>query len=402
MNKKWTLHRAFPPLLPGTRFAFILATLIDNFISRFQSFLSLIRLHIRAVLFFSGKPRYSAIPAAFILGGSLLAGWGMPSVEAAPGIPILCYHQVSPKAKSTFEVSSDAFRTQMAYLQAGGFAPVNGEGLLHILSGHTKPLQKPVVISFDDGYRSVYDHAFPIMREFGFVGVACVYPQFIGTSGGMTWGQLQELASAGWSIECHSLTHADLSKVPSTPEQKEGFYHTQIARPKQIIEQFTGQPVRFMVWPYGIYTEEAEQYARKVGYLGALTVDGGSNYSGLDPFRVKRQVVYKTDDMQKFAIRVEMGPLEVTGQNPRPGQILSSLPGVSCEIPALKGQSPLHFVVNPKVTGGKLEYDLNPETGILTATPTQKIAKGSRFIDMYVRDKRTGITSQHGWFFIIR
>ncbi|NLI76225.1 MAG: polysaccharide deacetylase family protein [Candidatus Riflebacteria bacterium] len=334
-----------------------------------------------------------------VLCGLLLLASALPGL--AGGIAALCYHQVLPKATGLFELSVDEFREQMGILKAQGFEAINSRQLLEYLAGRYQPLKKPILLTFDDGYKSVYNHAFPIMKEFGFVGVACVYPQFIDSAGGMTWGQLREMASAGWSIEPHSLTHANLWKVPTAPAARQAFFEREIVRPKRIIEERTGLPTLFFTWPYGIYTEETETLARQAGYAGALTVDGGASYPGLDPFRVKRQVVYRTDTREKFLIRVGMGPLEVTDWHPRPGEVVGSPATVACTLPRLEDYSPARYVLNAKVTGGTLAFGFDPATRRLSATVKGKLKAGQHFVDIYLRDQRTGVTCQHGWLFTV-
>ena len=318
---------------------------------------------------------------------------------SAPGIVALCYHQVVTNAKGLFELSDAAFREQLGILKARGYESINSKQLMDFLAGRFQPLKKPILLTFDDGYRSVYTTAFPIMKEFGFVGIACVYPQFIGSGAGMSWAQLKEMAAAGWTIESHSLTHANLWKTPSVSGARQEFFEREISRPKRIIEEKLGIPVLFMVWPYGIYTQETEEIARRAGYKGALTVDGGASYAGLDPFRVKRQVVYRTDNREKFLIRLEMGPLDVTEQSPRPGQVVKSSFDVACVLPGLKDYSPANYVLNPKITGGSLDFKFDPESRKLTAKVKGSLKNGQHFIDIYLRDKRTGITCQNGWLF---
>lgn len=322
-----------------------------------------------------------------------VAGWG------ATGIAALCYHQVVPHAMGLFEISVEAFREQLALLKAQGYESINSKQLLDFLSGRYQPLKKPVLLTFDDGYRSVYTHAFPIMKEFGFVGIACVYPEFIGSGGGMSWEQLKEMAGAGWTIESHSLTHANLWKVPVASGARAAVFEREISRPKRIIEEKVGLPVLFMTWPYGIYTDETEAYARQAGYRGALTVDGGSNYAGLDPFRVKRQVVYRTDTREKFLIRVGMGPIEVTDQEPGSGKVVRNLSEIHCSLPRLQDYSPEKYVLNAKITGGSLEFTFDPTSRKLTAKVKGPLKSGQHFIDIYLRDKSTGVTCQHGWLF---
>lgn len=319
----------------------------------------------------------------------------------ALSIPALCYHQVRPGAKGQFEMTPEVFREQLAILKAQGYTSLSSDELLARLRSGTESTGRPVVLSFDDGYASVYDYAFPIMKEMGFTGIACIYPQFIGAGSAMTWDQIRELASEGWSIESHAMSHTSLAQHHGTPLYAKFLEH-EIAGSRQLIERQLGMPVKFMVWPYGIYTEEAEKVARNAGYLGAMTVDGGANYPGLDTFRVKRQVVYRSDTREKFLIRLGMASIQVTDQYPRPGEVLTSLASVGCRLPQLADYSPATYVLNAKVTGGVLDFRFDPKTREVQARLKGKLKPGQRFIDIYLRDTRTGVTAQHGWLFTVK
>jgi len=324
---------------------------------------------------------------------------GLPA--GAFSIPSLCYHQVKPGAKGQFEISPETFREQLGILKAQGYRSIDSQELLSLLRDGSQPTGKPILITFDDGYSTVYDYAFPAMQEFGFVGIACIYPAFLGSSNAMTWDQLGEMSEAGWSIESHSMSHSNLAQGYGTPMYAKMLEH-EIAGSRQLIEKQLGTSVRFMVWPYGIYTEQAEKAARDAGYLGAMTVDGGANYPGLDPFRIKRQVVYRSDSREKFLIRLDMAAIEVTDQHPRPGEVLGSLASVGCRLPALADYSPQKYVLNVKATGGALDFRFDPATREVQARPKAPLKSGHRFIDIYLRDLRTGITAQHGWLFTIK
>jgi peptidoglycan/xylan/chitin deacetylase (PgdA/CDA1 family) len=334
-----------------------------------------------------------------------MASFAGAPLDAAPAaresIPGLCYHQILPKATGLFELSTEDFRKQLSLLKVRGYQSLNSQQLLDILTGKTQPIGKSVVITFDDGYKSVYEHAFPIMREYGFTGIACVYPEFLNSSGGMSWNQLQELINASWSVEPHSYSHSDLSKIPGSAAAREAFFQKEILGPKHTIESKLGNRVLFMVWPYGIYTEETEAFAREHGFAGAMTVDGGASYPGLDTFRVKRQVVYRTDTLEKFSIRVEMAALEIRNPSPRPGETVQTFQTMSCEIPIMKGENPENYVINAKVTGGSLKFIYDQESTQIKAQLSGKIKTGPHFIDVYLRDKRTGVTHQNGWLFSV-
>lgn len=321
-----------------------------------------------------------------------------PVRAAGLSVTSLCYHQVLPVPKGLFETSTADFRRQLQMIRRQGFESIDSAELLEILAGHPTTIEKPILITFDDGYASVFTHARPLMREFGFKGIVCIYPEFIGTGGGMSWDQLRQLASEGWSIESHSMTHADLYKGSRNPASREAFFAKEIARPKKIIEEQLGRPARLMVWPYGIYTREAEAYARNCGYLGAVTVDGGASYPGLSPFQVKRQIVYRTDSDEKFGIRLAMSGLPLTDPAPAPGTEVETLKTIRCRLPEPADYSPEKHNLSVMVSGaGKIPAVLDPTTRELTATCSKSLKPGHHFIDVYIGAKDGSWTRQHGW-----
>lgn len=316
-------------------------------------------------------------------------------------IVALCYHQVEPTASGKYSLAAERFRSHLKYFKDRNFRSLNTDELLAALATDTPVADNLLAITFDDGFRTVFDYAFPIMQEYGFKGIVCVYPSFIGSKLAMTWEQLDTLIKAGWSVECHSMTHSNLASRYQNLEQDKAFLENEIVSSRKIIETRLGNKVKLMVWPYGVYTDRSLQVAREAGFAGAMTVDGGSNYKGLSPWQIKRQVIYSTDDMNKFLIRCGMAALPVSQQYPAPGQVVEQLATFSCIIDGLGDYSPEKYVLNAKATGKKVSFDFNNETRTLSATVGSPFAAGNYFIDIYLRDKKTGVTAQHGWLFNI-
>ncbi len=323
------------------------------------------------------------------------------TLYARTDIAAFCYHQVEPVTGNKFSLTVEKFTAQLEYLHQRGYKSLNSEELLAALAPDSPGVDRAMVITFDDGYRTVYDHAFPIMQKFGFRGIVCIYPSFIGSKLAMDWEQLKKLIDEGWSVECHSMTHANLAARYDNPEQEKQFLKQEIIASRDIIERQLGNKVRFMVWPYGVYTDRSLKLARESGFAGAMTVDGGASYRGLSPYLVKRQVIYNTDDMNKFLIRFGMRALPVSQQHPEPGQVISQLATFTCRLDELADYSPDKYVLNAKVTGKKVDFSFDRETRLLTARVSSEFQPGNYFIDIYLRDKATGITAQNGWLFSI-
>ena len=320
---------------------------------------------------------------------------------SANSIVAFCYHQVQPVAANKFSLSLERFKSQLKYLKDRNYKSLNSEELLAAIAADAPRGGNQAVFTFDDGYRTVYDYAFPAMQEYGFKGIVCIYPAFIGSSQAMSWQQLGELLKAGWSVECHSMSHGNLAARYAHPEEEKAFLKNEIISSRQLIESKLGNKVKLMVWPYGVYSDRTMALAREAGFAGAMTVDGGANYPGLSPWLIKRQVIYSTDDMNKFLIRFGMAGLPVSECYPAPGQVVDQLATFSCRLDNLGDYSPEKYVLNAKATGKKVSFRFDNATRMLYASLETPFGPGNYFIDIYLRDRGTGVTAQHGWLFTI-
>ena len=218
----------------------------------------------------------------------------------------------------------------------------------------------------------------------------------------MSWAQLKELISEGWSVECHSQTHANLSSKYINEKAEKQFLQREIVNSKSVIEKHLNSKVLFMVWPYGVYTDRCLTMLEAAGYKGAMTVDGGGNYPGIDKFFVKRQVIYRTDSMEKFLIRLGMQGIKVTERHPAPGAVVESLSSFTCVLPDLSDYSPENYKITVRPNSGKSSFEFDPESKTVHGKMNSKLKSGNYFMDVYVRDKRTGVTYQNGWLFSIK
>ncbi|MCG6981637.1 MAG: polysaccharide deacetylase family protein, partial [Deltaproteobacteria bacterium] len=127
-------------------------------------------------------------------------------------ISILTYHHFSEKCTSRLCMPVDDFDRQMAFLQNQGYRAVNMKELLQFIDYQEALPRKTVAITIDDGYRSVYELAYPILKKHGFTATLFIYTDFIDDSpNALTWEQLKELSQAGFEVESHTITHADLT-----------------------------------------------------------------------------------------------------------------------------------------------------------------------------------------------
>jgi len=136
-------------------------------------------------------------------------------------VPVLCYHRFGSKP-SQLAVTPAAFEAQMDYLAKNGYQVIPLSRLIGFLERGEPVPRKSVVLTIDDGYRSTYEIAFPILRKHGFPATVFLYGDFVGAPDALTWPQMKEMEASGLvSIQPHSKTHANLTlRLPGETDAK--------------------------------------------------------------------------------------------------------------------------------------------------------------------------------------
>jgi peptidoglycan/xylan/chitin deacetylase (PgdA/CDA1 family) len=202
------------------------------------------------------------------------------TVNGYQKIPILTYHRFGKKSRSRLSIPGQVFEQQMAYLKKNGYRVIPLSHLIAFTQFQTTLPKKAVVITIDDGYRSVYDIAFPILKKYGFTATLFVYTDFIGIPGSsVTWEQLKEMKSNGFEVGSHTLSHCNLIKKQK--DETERVYRERIERElvlsKQIIDKKLNQNTVSIAFPYGAYNQEILDICDKTGYKLGLSVKRGGN-----------------------------------------------------------------------------------------------------------------------------
>lgn len=140
-------------------------------------------------------------------------------------VPVLLYHQIDPSRTGTDVVSPAAFKNQMDYLAEQNFNPITVDDFRKWQQGSFILPEKPVVLFFDDGWMSVYEHAVPILDDHGFFASVAVVSDYANRIRGgpayMHWPEYEELQSRNWSFESHSMTHYKMLTLSSSAFRKE-------------------------------------------------------------------------------------------------------------------------------------------------------------------------------------
>ena len=226
--------------------------------------------------------------------------WSTPSsVQIAHGVPILYYHSVMLESGNELRMPPEQFEAQMAYLKDKGYQSVSLEQLYQALyKGGTLP-EKPVVITFDDGYVDNYTTAYPILKKHGFTGTVFMVTSYINGKGFMAWPQLKELVANGWEIEGHTAKHPYLTKIdPAT-------ILSELRAPKELLEKELGQPVNFLAYPFGALNDNVVKTVKDAGYRMAVTTERGWADDKTDAWHVQRVYCYASMGMNEFTRRLQ-------------------------------------------------------------------------------------------------
>lgn len=192
-------------------------------------------------------------------------------------IPILMYHYVEhvkdpgDKIRISLNTLPEILDQQLNTLVKANYTFLTASDLADILDGIKQPPPRPVVLTFDDGYRDFYTDAFPILKKYNVKAVNYVVSGFIDKPNNLTSDQLQEIAKSGLvEIGSHTINHLALAEVSESKAMEE-IYTSKIA-----LEQRLGVPVTVFAYPYGSFNLTDIQLVRKAGYRMAVSTIPGS------------------------------------------------------------------------------------------------------------------------------
>jgi len=233
------------------------------------------------------------------------------------------YHKVTPDPHSGglgLRVSPASFAAQMRYLRDHGYTVISMNEVPDFLRGKKSLPPKPVVITFDDGYRDNYRYALPVLKAFGYTATVYLVAHAVGgynffdanrgvqpRNEMLTWEEIREMQAAGITFGAHTLDHPSL--ISLSPEEA----LSQIRGAKEFLEEKLGCPVVHFSYPYGDFNSEVAAIVAAAGYKTAVTDTPGVNYRGANPFTLKRIRVTGKHALWRFAYELERHGKETAG-----------------------------------------------------------------------------------------
>ncbi|MEO6060663.1 MAG: polysaccharide deacetylase family protein [Thermoflexales bacterium] len=218
-------------------------------------------------------------------------------------VPILMYHYLSvpppdaDRIRIDLSVSPAMFEQQLAYLKENGYTTISLGDLFDALAGGRGLPAKPVILTFDDGYRDAYENALPLLKKYGMRATFFIVTDFIhaGHPAYLTWPMVQALNDSGMSIENHTRSHADLRR------RDDDFLVWQILGAIESIKAYTGKRPQFFCYPGGFFDDNTVRVARSANMLAAVTTQYGKTHSLGDAMVWSRVRVRGEGTLRDFA-----------------------------------------------------------------------------------------------------
>lgn len=217
-------------------------------------------------------------------------------------VPILMYHYVSElppnpdRYRRDLTVLPENFAAQLQYLANAGYHTITLDDLyLYWTEGYPLP-EKPIILTFDDGYRDAYEIVFPMLLKHGFTGTFFVLatPAHFEHPDYLTWAQMKEMSDAGMDIEAHGRDHVDLRG------RSYDYLVYQILGIQEAIHYHTGRLPRFFCYPSGRYDADVIAVLRSAGYWGAVTTRWGDTVTFADRYEMPRIRIRGSDTLESF------------------------------------------------------------------------------------------------------
>jgi len=225
------------------------------------------------------------------------------SLEGYQTVPVIAYHKFSKTKADAMTVTENAFEQQMRFLKENGYRVITMDEFFGFLDFQSQIPKKSVVITMDDGWRSAYEIAFPILKKYGYPATLFVYTDLIFQSDKtLDWNLIAEMSKNGIDVQCHSKTHRNLDRRESRESFREYFeaVKKELTESAKIVKRRLNKDVRYLAYPYGDTNHLVVALVVKLGYQGAFTVERESNPFFVDPYRIKRSMIYGNFDLKDF------------------------------------------------------------------------------------------------------
>lgn len=210
-------------------------------------------------------------------------------------VPTLMYHAVSPAPRGNDElfVDPDELEKQLQYLAENGYTTITFEDLPRL-----GEIEKPVMLTFDDGYDDNYDYLFPLLQQYGMKATIFVITGYVNYPYYLTEAEIKEMSDSGLvSIQSHTNSHPDLDTLDEADTRHE------LEISWLTLARITGRVPFVLCYPTGRQSQLTRQVAAE-RYTYGLLMNGGDFVTGSDPFLIPRHYVSRFTDLNTFAAMI--------------------------------------------------------------------------------------------------
>ena len=212
----------------------------------------------------------------------------MPAPE---GFPILEYHTITDNPVDEdsvrYNVTPDELAAQLDYLAENGYTTITMLDFIEAKNGRLKMPDKPVMLTFDDGYADNYFYMLPLIEARGMKAVVYVIANQIGQEGYLTFDQLKDMQTRGIEIGNHTADHLPLDELSHDEIAYE------VGASKTYLEWSGINTIYSLSYPNGKYNDEIIKILQQANYFTAVTGDAGLNNFSTNQFKMHRVNVPK-------------------------------------------------------------------------------------------------------------
>ncbi|MCJ7789828.1 MAG: polysaccharide deacetylase family protein [Candidatus Atribacteria bacterium] len=317
-------------------------------------------------------------------------------------IPILTYHNFTKDIGSSYSINIIEFEKQLDYLATHNYSVISLSELLKGLKNGQFP-PKPVVITIDDGFKSTFTLACPVLKKYNFPATLFIYTNFIEkNSSSLTWGEIKEMTENNLEIGSHTLSHCNLLQYKEN-ENYENYLariKKEIFLSKEILESKIGGKVKFFAYPYGVYSPTIKNLVIQADYEGILNANSMNNTLNTDPFSLNRQIIFENNSFNSFIQILNQQPLHTSKIFPDDGIIESDQ---FVKIGAILEDNNYDVkTLSMKLGGAKVGFNFNPENNEISFTPSKPLIKKSYIINISALDKNSNYLRKKSWLITIK
>lgn len=313
---------------------------------------------------------------------------------------VLMYHRFD--AGVSISIPMEKFERQMKYLKDNGYNFVTLPDVKEHLDEDRPFPEKSVLITVDDGYKSTYTKAYPLLKELEIPWVLYPYTKAIvgGYNSYLTWPMIQEMANNGVDVENHSYSHGKFIY----DELDEDWIAREITGPHRLLKEKTGQTSESFAIPYGFYDRELIRLFReKTDYDFVFHIDPGVVDPRRDDFFLPRFGLNRSTSWNEFKDKLKRLPLAVSSAYPKRGTRLSETPdtvSITLSNPEKVQRGPINVFMSEY--SGPLDWHWDDDGRTIIAEIPRPAKKdwNRLIVTAFDREKNKYRYYSHGYVFI--